>query len=94
MYQSRNLGQQVEKETSVSKEATFLISYQELVSRRRPGAHSNIYNSIKYKILQQNNLLEKVFITSIQQNLNLQLILVNSLCPLFLHANASTQNLW
>ena len=40
MYQSRNLGWQVEKETSVSKEATSSISYRKLVSRRRPGAHS------------------------------------------------------
>ena len=38
---SRNLGQQVEKETSASKEATSSISYQNLVSRRTPGAYSN-----------------------------------------------------
>ena len=45
MYQSKNLGQQVEKQTSASKETTSSISYRKVVLRRRPGAYSNTYNS-------------------------------------------------
>ena len=47
IYQSINLGQKVEKETSASKETNSSISYQKLSSRRRPGADSNAYNSVK-----------------------------------------------
>ena len=72
---------------------TSSISNRKLVSRCRRSPYSNTYGNLINKTCRNKMTSVKGLNIYYIKNLNLQLILVSLLHPLFLHSSASTQNL-